>query len=227
MYGTKAASRPQKLFLLAAHLLTLAFAWWLLFANGIAQAGHAIGTSWAAGDPLRRALLLAAAAVYFLRLRFTTFVFLKRMMTWSEASTIAVWLLVITLVYAIAGGIVTASIGPLGWAGIALYLVGSAINSGSEYQRMLWKRDPRHHGHLYTEGLFSLSMHVNYFGDLVLFTGWSLIAGNPWTLLVPAAMFAGFAFANIPMLDRYLARRYGAEFTEWQARTARLIPFVW
>jgi steroid 5-alpha reductase family enzyme len=112
-------------------------------------------------------------------------------------------------------------------AGIALYLAGSYLNTASEWTRMRWKRAPGHQGKLYTGGLFARSMHVNYFGDMVLFTGFALGTGRYVALLVPLLMTLSFAFVHVPVLDAYLADRYGAEFKAYAERTSRLVPGVW
>jgi len=54
---------------------------------------------------------------------------------------------------------------------------------------------------------------------------WSQDAGL--TIVIPSIMLAGFAFANIPMLDSHLHDHYGAAFDEYEARTSKLIPFVY
>ena len=59
--------------------------------------------------------------------------------------------------------------------GILLYISGSYINTQSEFDRHVWKLKEENRGRLYTEGLFSLSMHINYFGDIVLFTGLAMV----------------------------------------------------
>ncbi|MGE9292202.1 MAG: DUF1295 domain-containing protein, partial [Puniceicoccales bacterium] len=117
--------------------------------------------------------------------------------------------------------------GPLDTAALTLFIVGSLLNTGSEFQRKRWKSNPANHGHCYTEGLFRHAMHINYFGDVVLFTGLALLTRNAWTLLVPAGMLWGFATYHIPTLDTYLEQRYGEEFRTYRKKTKRLIPFVW
>ncbi|WP_225891101.1 DUF1295 domain-containing protein [Streptomyces dioscori] len=197
--------------------LAVAAAGWFLFA----------GTDRVDAEALRRGLLFALSAVYLLRFVATTFVMLKRSMEWSEAATVGVWVVVIHGTMAYLGGTNSASVGVVTWLGVLLYLVGSYLNTGSEYQRKLWKRAPEHKGKLYTEGLFRYSMHINYFGDVVLFTGFALVTGSPWALVIPAVMACMFSFMNIPMLDKYLAERYGTAFDEYAKKTAKLVPFVY
>jgi len=214
MYAEKAPSLQSKTFLAVMHGAFVGGACWILFHAGAA--------------PLwRRIVLGTASTLYFLRVLVTSFVFVKRKMQWSEAITVAVWVGFIHTLFAELGVHVRASFGVLEGVAVALYLIGSFLNTGSEGLRHAWKKDPAHRGELYTEGLFRYSMHINYFGDLVLFTGWALLARSPWALLIPAVMFFGFRFANMPALDRYLAQHYGAAFDDYRVRTKRLIPFVY
>ena len=70
-------------------------------------------------------------------------------------------------------------------------------------------------------------MHMNYFGDVVLFTGWSLLTAAFWALGLPVLMLLMFMFIHMPPLDQYLAERYGDEFQVYRSKTKRLIPFIW
>ena len=106
-------------------------------------------------------------------------------------------------------------------------LVGSWINSYAEYQRYMWKLRPENHGHLCTQGLFRYAQHPNYFGDLVLFSGLSLVSGARVTAFIPLLMLGGFVFANVPALDSHLRAKYGAEFDAYARRMRKLIPFVY
>ena len=94
-------------------------------------------------------------------------------------------------------------------------------------QRKWWKQNPKNKGHAYTEGLFTHSMHINFFGDMVLFSAWALFTYNFWTLALPLMMTLMFIFFHIPTLDEYLRERYGEEFLAYEKRTKKLIPFVY
>jgi len=227
VYWDKSASRATKVTLVCLHLAIVTVAVWLLVGGGIGTVDALLGRSHQLAPAVRRETLAAAAGLYFLRTLATIFVFVKRRMPWSEVATIALWIGVIDLLFAYFGGRNTAPFGVVGAAGIALVLSGSAINTGSEWQRHRWKRDPTHAGHLYTGGLFAYARHINYFGDLVLFTGWVLMTGCPALLVIPLVMAAGFAFANIPAQDRYLAERYGEEYRQYAQRVKRFVPFVY
>lgn len=226
MYGGYDASTGPKAMVTACNGLAVAAAAWFLFGGTDTVAGW-FGTDLDQAESLRRVLLVSLSAIYLLRFIATTFVMLKRSMEWSEAATVGVWVVIIHGTMAYLGGTNTASVGVLAWLGVALYFIGSYLNTGSEYQRKLWKKDPAHNGKLYTEGLFKYSMHINYFGDVVLFTGFALVTGSPWAFIIPAIMGCMFAFLNIPMLDKYLAERYGDAFEQYSKKTAKLVPFVY
>ncbi len=227
MYGQYDRSLGPKTLLTVAHLTAVAAAAWLLVGDGLAWISARTPLALAPGDALRRWLLVGAATVYFLRVCLTTFYLIRRRMDWSEAVTIGVWVWIIHPALALLGG---SNAAQAGWGvsvGVVLYAAGSFLNTGSEALRHRWKQDPRHRGRLYTGGLFAYAMHINYFGDMVLFAGYALIAGRVWAFAIPALICALFVFVNIPMLDRYLAGRYAGEFPAYARRTKKLVPFVY
>jgi len=213
--------------MVSIHLLIVIVSTWLLLGGGIAALDNLFGRSHQLASTLRRSMLSAAAVLYFIRTLITIFVFLKRRMSWSEVFTIAPWIASIDLLFAYFGGRNDGSFGLIGFIGIFLVLTGSAINTCSELQRHLWKKNPKNAGHLYSEGLFKYSRHMNYFGDEVLFTGWVLIAGRAGLLLIPIIMACGFIFINIPALDRYLDERYGDEYRTYAQKAKCFIPYIY
>ena len=227
IYAAHGSSWAQRIFLTAAIAACVALAWWLLVAGGIALTGTWLGRAWQPGDATRRIFLALALTVYFLRLLFTQFMFLKRALSWGEAAMIAAWILCIYLLLAIAGGTNATAMTGAGAAGVALFLLGSWMNSYAEYARHMWKQRLENRGRLYTLGLFRISRHPNYLGDLISFSGLCIMAGRWITAAIPLIMLAGFVFANIPMLDAHLRAHYGAAFDEYAVRTRKLIPFIY
>jgi steroid 5-alpha reductase family enzyme len=227
MYGEHDRSLAPKLLMTTLHAAGIATAAWLLFGAERLALPWGASLDLAAGDPLRRLLLASAAIVYFVRLLGTSFVLLRRRMAWTEALVVGVWVCVIHTTFAVLGA---THPDPPGWGaalGVALYLAGSGINSGAELARHRWKARPENRGHLYTGGLFRYSMHVNYFGDVVLFAGYAALTGRSAAFVIPLIMAGLFAGANIPALDRHLAERYPAEFERYRSRTKRFVPFVY
>lgn len=172
-------------------------------------------------------IVLAAALIYFIRVCFTTLFLLRRRMGWPEAITIVVWVGIIHVGFAILTLSTQQPLDSLDLTSGALYLLGSYLNTGSEYERYRGKQIPENQGHPYTEGLFRYSMHINYFGDTLLFTGYALLTRHLLAFIVPLLMAGIFVFGNIPMLDRYLHERYGEEFSDYARRTKKFIPFLY
>ena len=227
MHGEYDRAIAPRVFMTVIHAAAVATAGWLLLGGGLEALRIHWGADWNLASPTRRGLLFGAALVYFLRVCITGFYLLKRKMGWGEAVLIAVWVAVIDMLFAILGGANPRAIGVVTAAGVVLYVVGSYLNTGSELQRKEWKERPENAGHLFTRGLFRRAMHINYFGDELLFTGYALLTGRAWALLVPLLMLAGFLFFNIPELDRHLQAHYGAEFEAYAHRTRRFIPFLY
>jgi protein-S-isoprenylcysteine O-methyltransferase Ste14 len=227
IYAAYGRSGPQRIFLTLAVAACVGVAWWVLSGRGIEWTGAEFGRSWQPGDEVRRLCLGIALTIYFVRLLFTQFVFLKRALSWGEACTIAPWVLLIYLTIAFAGGSDSAPFAAGSIAGCVLFVAGSWLNSYAEYARHEWKEHPQNRGHLYTLGSFRYSRHPNYLGDLISFSGLCLIAGRWPAIVIPSIMLAGFVFVNIPMLDAHLREHYGAEFDAWAARTPKLIPFIY
>jgi steroid 5-alpha reductase family enzyme len=227
MYELRDPSVPQRVVLAVCLAAWVAIAWWLLFGPGLQTAGNWLGRTWKPGDLFRRGCLAAALSVYYVRILFTEFLFLKRGMSWSEVLTIAPSMLCIYVLLAVSGGRNSEAVGWAAALGILLFLVGSWMNSYAEYARHTWKQLPENRGRLYTEGLFRYSRHPNYLGDLISFSGTCLITGVWVTAVIPALMLSGFVFVNIPVLDSHLHDHYGAAFDDYASRTAKLIPFLY
>ena len=172
-------------------------------------------------------LVLIAAVIYALRTTVASLVFLRRAVPWAEALAVSVWLLMLELPMFYSVGLRQAPVNWLDGIAMGLYLTGSSIHSLAEFQRYRFKADPANQGKLYTNGLFGLVRHPNCLGDTLLFTGWSLLTGNAWILILPTLMLSSFVFSHIPRMTRYLASRYPQQFPDYAKQTARLIPWVY
>ncbi len=179
------------------------------------------------GDLVRRILIAACLIVYFLRLQVTVWIFQKRSWTWLETIAITILMTLALFVFARLGGNNPQRVGLVEVIGVFLYLAGSYINTFSEYTRHVWKLKAQNKGRLYTGGLFRFAMHINYLGDIVLFTGLAMIAHRSGLYIIPLAMTLNFIFNIIPLLDRYLEKKYGAEFRDYARRTKKLLPLIY
>lgn len=227
IYGNTHSSWAQKIVMMTAQTVILAVAFWLLLFGGLEWLSRTLHLSWAAATTARRAALFIGFCVVYLRIAFTGFYLLKRAMGWQEAASIPFAFMLYYLGFSLFAGAVAKSIGPVWYVGIALFLLGSCINTGSEILRDRWKSDPAHTGRLYTGGLFRWAMHINYFGDIVWVGGLAMMTENPWSAVIPALLFCFFAFMNAPLLDSHLAEKYPEEFAAYRTKTKRIIPFIY
>jgi len=207
-------------------LITLLAALLLMFAD------YATSNIWLKqyqldGDFVRSVLIASCLIIYFVRLQVTVWVFQKRKWTWLETITITLLMSFVLYAFAKVGGNNKLVVGVVEIIGILLYLSGSYINTHSEYSRHVWKLKEENKGRLYTEGLFSLTMHINYFGDIVLFTGLALVTHSLSMLIIPLIMALNFVFNIIPSLDRYLEKKYKDEFRNYSKKTKKFIPLIY
>jgi protein-S-isoprenylcysteine O-methyltransferase Ste14 len=227
VYELRGPSTAQGLALTVILGLWVALAWWLLLGGGLVAVQNWLRWIGKPAGGIRRICLATAFSIYYVRIIFAKFVFLRRGMGWTEVFTISFWLLFIFLFLSFAAGTNPSPFGPAGSLGTALFLGGSWMHSCSEHSRHAWKQRPENRGKLYTEGLFRYSRHPNYLGDLILFSGMCLIAGKWIAATIPVLMLAGFIFVNIPVLDSHLRDHYGTAFDSYALRTKKLIPFLY
>ena len=159
------------------------------------------------GNFVRNVLIISCMCIYFLRLLITLFVFYQRKMYWIEAIVIANIMPWIFPYIAYTSGRYSKPIGLIEFMGIFLFFIGSYLNSASEYLRYSWKQKDENAGHVYTGGLFKYAININYFGDIVLFTGLAAIAHQAELLIIPASMGLIFILILIPLKENYLKQK--------------------
>lgn len=222
MYGKKSPSTVQKLVILVAETLLIGVSYWVLLADGL----RGVRDFGASPSELRNLTLFAFNSVVFARFLLTLFVFIERAIPWEETLSVPMAFGLYLLGFPLMARSASVPFGAVELGGVVLFLVGSFLNTFSEHQRRRWKARAENRGKLYTRGLFSASMHVNYFGDLLWVTGYACVTHNAYAFLVPAFLFAFFYYFNVPKLDAYLRDRYGEQFSAYERRTKKLIPFV-
>ena len=109
---------------------------------------------------------------------------------------------------------------------LGLYTVGALMSAICQLQRKWFKQDLKNKGKLYTKGLFSISRHPNYFGDLLMTTGWYGLCGNYYAYILPLLMFVNFYFNEIPNLEAYLKTKYSTQWQQYEKNVKSLIPFI-
>ncbi|MGJ8527288.1 DUF1295 domain-containing protein [Maritalea sp.] len=227
LYANKSAATLPKLIITLIELALIALSFFILFGDGGTWIANILG--WPVLDiiPQRRWVIFFFSIVILVRMAVMMFVFMKRAIPWSEVFSVP---FAFAFYYAGFAILVLPNAAPMGWldwVAIALFILGCYLNTGAELQRHIFKLDPSNKGKLYTGGLFGLSMHINFFGDVVWVLAYALIAMHVLGFALPLLLLAMFVFFNVPKLDEYLRQRYGQPFKDYEARTKRLIPFIW
>jgi steroid 5-alpha reductase family enzyme len=110
-----------------------------------------------------------------------------------------------------------------------IILFGSVIYAFiADEQLRAFRKNPENKGKTISTGLWGLSRHPNYLGEIS--TWWGLAAfaiaaacDNWWTLLGPVTITIMFLFASIPLIEkRNLEKRQG--YSIYKASTPMLLP---
>lgn len=120
-----------------------------------------------------------------------------------------------------ATGITSTAGGALCVASLALVAVGS-VRLGRNLSPF---PKPRDDGQLVQEGIFSVVRHPIYSGFVFFTLGWSMV-WHSLAALVGALALLLFFDIKARREERWLATRF-AEYTEYQRRVKKLIPFVY
>ncbi|MBD2362070.1 DUF1295 domain-containing protein [Anabaena minutissima FACHB-250] len=105
---------------------------------------------------------------------------------------------------------------------LPLYTFGSLINATADVQKLTAKQ----YGiGLVRDNVWRFSRNINYFGDLLRYLSFSIIAGSPWAYLVPGTI-AILYIQRISQKEQSMSAKY-ADYAEYQQATSRLIPFIW
>ena len=118
-----------------------------------------------------------------------------------------------------------------GWLDVvaAVVVLGAIVLAFSADEQMrAFRADPRNRGRSIRTGLWALSRHPNYLGEIA--TWWGLwlftLAAAPrwwWTVIGAAAITVMFVLVSVPMMEkRALATREG--YRVYQERTPMLLP---
>jgi steroid 5-alpha reductase family enzyme len=113
------------------------------------------------------------------------------------------------------------------FAGTALWAIGFYFEAAGDAQLTAFSRDPKNRGHLLTTGLWSLTRHPNYFGEVAQWWGLALIAlsvpgGGVGLIGAGAITFLILKVSGIPLLEARQAQKPG--WAEYAASTPAFIP---
>jgi protein-S-isoprenylcysteine O-methyltransferase Ste14 len=108
---------------------------------------------------------------------------------------------------------------PLIALAIAINIFGVMLHFVSDAQKHFTLK---YRSGLITEGFFERCRNTNYFGEILIYLGFAILANN-WLAFLPLLAFiAGIFIPNMLKKDRSLARY--PQFAEYQANSGLLIP---
>lgn len=227
MYGQQNKSIPQKITIFILEMVLLWVAYQIMFGMWNSLVSGWIGTDVENQSFTRKVIVFIFSLIVFFRINAMMFFWLKRKIPWEESFSIPFAFALYFIGFAIFVLTCSKVFDWFDYLGIFIFLLGSFLNTFSEIQRNVWKKKPEHKGQLYTKGLFGLSMHINFFGDVLWVTAYAMLTRNWYAGIIPLWLFCFFAFYNIPKLDHYLSGKYGQQFEAYKSSTKKFIPFIY
>ena len=156
----------------------------------------------------------------------------KFLMTWTLS---ALWVFLTTV-----NAITLIALNPLEPIGIffimgaLLWLLGFGFEVIADRQKKHFSEQPKNEGRFITQGLWSVSRHPNYFGEIILWAGIAIISLpflSGWqfvTLVSPVFLFLLLTrISGLPFLEDKAEKKWGEDkdYIEYKKRTPILVPF--
>jgi len=122
------------------------------------------------------------------------------------------------------------------YAGWAIWTLGFVLEVIADHQKNQFKADPTNAGKFINQGLWSISRHPNYLGEIMMWSGLyisstSVLKG--WEhISIISPLFLTFLLtrvSGIPFLEAAGNKKWGTDpnYQEYLKNTARLIPYIW
>ncbi|BAZ43378.1 hypothetical protein NIES4102_03780 [Chondrocystis sp. NIES-4102] len=154
---------------------------------------------------------------------------LRRQQLFTEKvgiSTLIVVVLFVGVFYCLPGYLAFTNPNPISYLTIAialpLYIFGSLINTGADVQKMVAKSMG---SGLVQDGIWRGVRHINYLGDLMRYSSFSVVAGNLWAFLLPGIIILLY-LQRISQKEEAMSNKY-SEFAAYQQNSSRLLPWIW
>ena len=106
---------------------------------------------------------------------------------------------------------------------------GILLEAISDRQMRKFLETNRESGKTMDQGLWSVSRHPNYLGEILFWWGlyFFAVAANPsirWVIAGPLAITLMFIFASIPMIEKRMLKRR-KDYSAYQQKVSMLLPF--
>ncbi|XP_071803539.1 uncharacterized protein [Asterias amurensis] len=127
-------------------------------------------------------------------------------------------------------------IGMRDYIGWGLFVVGFILEVTADYQKAAFRQDPNNVGKFINTGLWSISRHPNYLGEILVWSGLyisasSVMSGKQY-LSVISPIFVYFLLtrvSGIPLLEKYGLKKWGSNhmYQNYLQKTPVLWPKLW
>ncbi|RKQ71368.1 steroid 5-alpha reductase family enzyme [Litorimonas taeanensis] len=156
---------------------------------------------------------------------------LRFFLTWTLQAT---W---VVLTSACALAVITAS-KATSWdifasLGLILWAIGISFEIIADAQKSAFRKNPANAGRFISTGLWSRSQHPNYFGEILLWIGISVMAipvleGWAWLAMI-SPFFVAFLIlrvSGVPLLQKSAKKKWGDDprYIDYHSKTPILIP---
>ncbi len=126
-----------------------------------------------------------------------------------------------------------AGFSPLFWAGLIIWAIGFAVEVVSDEQKRRFRKRHPDGSAFIQSGLWSISRHPNYVGEISLWTGMTVMAlpvvsGSLWVVLItPLFVYSLLRFVSgVSLLEARSDAKWGGqeEYETYKSRTPILFP---
>ena len=159
--------------------------------------------------------------------------FTQLFMTWTLS---AAWVFIQSLAALVAlTSLQQEPFGIVGFIGLGLWIFGFIFQVVADHQKTQFKANSANEGNFITEGLWSISRHPNYFGEILLWIGMAVIAFptlQGWqhvSLISPIFIYLLLTrMSGVNLLEKYADEKWGGDenYQVYKRDTPVLIPFL-
>ena len=119
-------------------------------------------------------------------------------------------------------------LGTLAYAGVALFVIGLALETIADIQLKRFLRNPANHNQVMRSGLWRYSRHPNYFGEFLVWCGFFLIAlETPWGwLAIVSPLTLAYILLGplgIGLVERRMRKKRPEAFADYERTTSAFI----
>jgi steroid 5-alpha reductase family enzyme len=183
---------------------------------GLRLSGYITWRNWGHGEDRRYTAMREGRSVTGFALRSLVMIF------WLQASLLVV--IALPIFAAVRGG---EPLLPVVWAGLFVWIFGFLYEAVADAQLHRFRQDPGNRGRIMNRGLWRYSRHPNYFGEIVVWVGFGIIAlgfGAWWS--IPSVFLMAFLLVRVSgvrLLDEQLSKSRPG-YREYCEQTPALIP---